>query len=91
MVAEAKFLRAYLYTELFKRFGGVPIVTETYELDAVGEVTFERATPAEVVAFIQSDIAAAMPDLPERYASSDGNWGRGTQDAWRTDRGSAAS
>lgn len=83
LVAEAKFLRAYLYTELFKRFGGVPIVTQTYDLDAVGEVTFERATPAEVVAFIKSDIAAAMPDLAESYASTDVNYGRGTQDAAR--------
>jgi starch-binding outer membrane protein, SusD/RagB family len=81
LVAEAKFLRALLYFELFKRFGGVPIVTEAYELDAVGEELFERATPAEVVAFIQNDIAAAMPDLAERYASSEPNYGRGTQDA----------
>ena len=28
LVAEAKFLRAYIYTQLFIRFGGVPIVTQ---------------------------------------------------------------
>lgn len=81
LVAEAKFLRAYLYTELFIRFGGVPIVTQSYELDAVGEVEFERASPAQVVEFIKSELAAAMPDLPVRYASTDANYGRATQDA----------
>jgi hypothetical protein len=83
LVAEAKFLRAFAYTKLFQTFGGVPIVTQTYELEAVGEVEFQRATEAEVVAFIKSDIAAAMTDLPESYASSDPNYGRGTRDAAR--------
>jgi len=81
LVAEARFLRAHIYTELFRRFGGVPIVTEAYNLDAVGQVLFERATPAQVVAFIRSDLAAAMPDLPARYLSTDPNYGRGTQHA----------
>ena len=81
LVAEAKFLRALTYYELFRRFGGVPIVTETYDLDAIGDVTFERATAAQVVAFIQSELAAAMPNLAVRYASTDANYGRATQDA----------
>lgn len=81
LVAEAHFLRAYLYNELFIRFGGVPIVTQTYELDAIGEVEFVRASEAEVVAFIKSEMAAAMPGLPDRYASTDTNYGRATKDA----------
>lgn len=83
LVAEARFLRALIYHELFKRFGGVPIVTQTYELDAIGDVTFTRATPAQVVDFIKGEIAAAMPGLPESYASTDSNYGRATQDAAR--------
>jgi hypothetical protein len=36
-VAEARFLRAFIYFELIKRFGGVPIVDRTYDLrDADG-------------------------------------------------------
>jgi hypothetical protein len=42
LIAEAKFLRAYIYFEFIKRFGGVPIITESYELaDATG-ISFPR-------------------------------------------------
>lgn len=83
LVAEARFLRAYLYNELFIRFGGVPIVTRTYELNAIGDVEFTRATPEETVAFIKAEIAAAMPGLPDKIASTDANYGRATKDAAR--------
>ena len=32
MIAEAKFLRAFIYFNLIERFGGVPIVDQVYEL-----------------------------------------------------------
>jgi hypothetical protein len=81
LVAEAKFLRAFVYFELIKRFGGVPIVTQSYDLRDAQDVTFERSTFDEVVAFIEKDLDEAMADLPARYASTDANYGRGTQDA----------
>lgn len=81
LIAEARFLRAFIYFELIKRFGGVPIVTETYDLTDVEGVTFERSTFDECVAFIEEDLDAAMPDLAERYSSSDPEFGRATQDA----------
>lgn len=84
LVAEAKFIRAFMYFNLIERFGGVPIVTESYELaDATGAsgITFTRNTFDECVTFIQSDIDAALPDLPARYVSTDGNYGRATKDA----------
>ncbi|HEX6926728.1 MAG TPA: RagB/SusD family nutrient uptake outer membrane protein [Longimicrobiaceae bacterium] len=81
LIAEAKFLRAFVYFELIKRFGGVPIVTSTYDLKDAQEVTFKRNTFDECVEFIESDLDEAMPDLPARYASTDPNYGRATQDA----------
>lgn len=78
LVAEAKFLRAYTYFLLIERFGGVPIVTDTYELGA--KTSVERNTFEECVDFIEKDLREAMPDLPERYEASDGNFGRATQD-----------
>lgn len=81
LVAEAKFLRAFVYFELIKRFDGVPIVTEAYDLRDAQEVTFERSTFDECVAFIEEDLDAAMADLTARYESSDPNFGRATQDA----------
>jgi hypothetical protein len=79
MIAEAKFIRAYAYFLLIERFGGMPIITQSYPL---GDLTqFKRNTYDECVAFIKSDLAAAMPDLPVSYASTDGSFGRATQDA----------
>jgi hypothetical protein len=59
----------------------VPLVTESYDLRAAEEVTFERSSFDEAVAFIEKDLDEAMAELPERYASTDGNFGRATQDA----------
>ena len=79
LVAEVKFLRAYIYFLLTERFGGVPIVTDYYDLGT--NVTFTRNTYDECVDFIEKDLSEAMPDLPEKYATTDANFGRATQDA----------
>lgn len=81
LVAEAKFLRAFIYFNLFERYGGVPIVTQSYDLEDAASVSFTRNTVEEVVAFIEQDLDEATPGLPERYASGDANYGRATQDA----------
>ncbi|PJJ83085.1 RagB/SusD family nutrient uptake outer membrane protein [Mucilaginibacter auburnensis] len=79
MVAEAKFLRAFLYFNLIERFGGVPIVDKVYQLG--DQANFKRNTFEECVTFIAKDIMEAMPDLPAKYASTDANYGRATGDA----------
>jgi len=38
-IAEAKFIRAYVYFQLAKRYGGLPIITEPQELNANDEST----------------------------------------------------
>lgn len=81
MVAEAKFLRAYIYFLLIERFGGVPIVTDTYELANATGTSFTRNTFDECVKYIDDNLTEAIPDLPEQYAASDSNFGRATQDA----------
>ena len=79
LVAEAKFLRAYIYFLLIERFGGVPIVTQSYAFG--NNVTFARSTFDECVDFIESNLSEAIPDLPQKYESTDANFGRATQDA----------
>lgn len=79
LVAEAKYLRGYIYFLLIQRFGGVPIVTQSYELGA--DHTFTRNTFEECVEFIESNLSEAIPDLPQRYPTSDSNFGRATKDA----------
>lgn len=79
LIAEAKFLRGYIYFLLIERFGGVPIVTETYDLGA--EHTFTRDSFDDCVEFIEENLSEAFPDLPKRYNSDNANFGRATQDA----------
>lgn len=79
LVAEAKFLRGYIYFLLIERFGGVPIVRESYDLGA--EQTFNRNTFEECVEFIEENLSEAIPDLPTSYPSTDANFGRATADA----------
>jgi hypothetical protein len=79
LVAETKFLRAFIYFELIKRHGGVPIVDRSYKLGE--EVRFTRNTFDECVAFIEKDLDEAIAKLPARYLSTDANYGRATQDA----------
>ncbi|WP_192348533.1 RagB/SusD family nutrient uptake outer membrane protein [Algoriphagus sp. Y33] len=79
LVAEAHFLRAYIHFLLMERFGDVPIVTQSYELGA--DHTFVRSTLEECVAFIESELTSAIPDLETRYAASDANFGRATRHA----------
>ena len=72
-VAEVRVLRAWFYYTLMDLFGGVPIVTTT---DIAPR---ERATRAEVFAFVESELLASQPDLPVEWPSSD--YGRVTQGA----------
>lgn len=79
LIAEAKFLRAYIYFQFIERFGGVPIITKTYNLG--DEFSFTRNTFDECVAFIELDLNEAITDLTPKYASTDVNFGRATADA----------
>jgi hypothetical protein len=81
LIAEAKFLRAFIYFNLIERYGGVPIVTEAYDRSDIESVSFKRNTFDECVAFIQKDIDEALPGLSESFKSTDANYGRATKDA----------
>lgn len=64
---EARFLRAYYYFELMKRYGGVPILQEAllYDADLSG---IKRNTLAETADFIVSECDSAASKLPLTYA-----------------------
>jgi starch-binding outer membrane protein, SusD/RagB family len=82
LIAEAKFLRAFIYFNLIERYGGVPIVKRSYELSDNGSVNFKRNTFDECVAFIQQDLTEAIAELPVSYSSTNAlDYGRATKDA----------
>ncbi|MDO5968493.1 RagB/SusD family nutrient uptake outer membrane protein [Flavivirga aquimarina] len=79
LVAEARVIRAYMYFRLTVRFGGVPIIDELLDLDS--DFNFSRNTIDECVAYIEEDIAAALPHLSLGYYANEGDFGRVTQSA----------
>src|SRR5688572_23439529 len=79
LVAEAKFLNAFIYFHLIQRYGGVPIVSKVYQLGE--KEVFKRNTFDECVAFIEKNLTEAIADLPTTYASSSSEYGRATKDA----------
>lgn len=83
LVAEAKFLKAWIYFQLITRYGGVPIVNECYSLEDASSVTFTRNTLDECVAEIERLINEAIPALPQTYYTDNANFGRATQDVCR--------
>ena len=63
VIAEAKFMRAYYYYDLVKRFGGVPLIDHPLLAD---EMNYERSTASAIYDFIEADLIAAAADLPEK-------------------------
>ena len=64
--AEARFIRAWEYFEMVKRFGGVPIVTQALPIDATQEELFvARNSEKEVYDFIGTELEAIAAILPD--------------------------
>jgi hypothetical protein len=80
--AEAHVARAFYYSELIKRFGGVPIIETVMEKDAnPGQVS--RASYEEVVQYIVGEIDACKDQLqtdwdthPDNVSRNDGRFER---------------
>lgn len=77
---QARFLRAYFYFELLKRYGQAPIITDVLTVEEANEV--ESSSFDEVVDFIVSEINAVIPELPVSYQNiSSSETGRATRGA----------
>lgn len=71
MVAEAKAIRAHAYLELVIMFGDVPLMTKNPKLPS--EFNKPRTPKAEIYAQIESDLKAAIADLPDKNAYQAGS------------------
>ncbi|RYF71661.1 MAG: RagB/SusD family nutrient uptake outer membrane protein [Cytophagaceae bacterium] len=67
--AEAKFLRAFFYFDLVRFFGKVPIID--HPVTANEAIEIPRSPVKDVYALILSDLAFAVTNLPETYATAD--------------------
>lgn len=69
-LGEAKFIRAYYYFELVKRYGGVPLITEVQNFngDNLDSLKVPRNTEKEVYDFIGAELDAAAQLMGETSA-----------------------
>lgn len=82
-IAEARFLRAYNYFAMVKRYGGVPLITTVQQLDAPEDELYPaRDKEQAVYDFIIAEMDAIADDLPVK-GSSGYEYGRPTRHtAW---------
>lgn len=62
---QVKFLRAKLYFDMVKRYGGIPVITEPQDLD--DDLFVKRASTDETFEFIIREIEEAVDLLPESH------------------------
>lgn len=68
--AEARWLRAFMYFELVKRYGGVPLITVAQSIDQpVEELYVPRNTEKELYDFVISEMDELANLLPDSYPS----------------------
>lgn len=74
LTAECRFIRAYYYFDLAKKYGGMPIITtvQVFE-DNLEELQVMRNQEDEVYDFILSELNAAIVDLPEEWDANNEN------------------
>ncbi len=77
---EARFLRAFFYFELVKRYGGVPILNQTFSVNDNFD-NVKRNTLAECMQFITEECDSAARNLPVVYALPATDLGRATRGA----------
>lgn len=75
--AEARFLRALFYQNLWSFYGGVPLILDV--ANAETQASQPRAKADDVLAQILKDLDAAAPDLPLSYGATER--GRATKGA----------
>ncbi|MDB5155438.1 MAG: hypothetical protein JWR50_145 [Mucilaginibacter sp.] len=80
MIAEVKFLRAFVYARLIWNYGGIPIIEKAYTLNET-LTGVKRNTYDECVTYILNDLNAAIATLPAQQTGA--NLGRASADAAR--------
>ena len=74
LIAECRFIRAYYYFDLVKKYGGMPIINEVQNFENnLEDLQVSRNTEEEVYSFILTELDAAIQDLPEERDAKNSN------------------
>ncbi len=79
MIGEMKFIRSYVYANLIWRYGGVPLITNVFDLNE--DYTVSRDSYDDCVDFIVKELDEAAALLPAKMGKTD--QGRVSGDACR--------
>lgn len=80
LAAEGRFIRAYYYFDLVKKYGGMPLITEVQSFDGeLEDLQVSRNKEDEVYEFILSELDLAIADLPEKEEWSADNSNRASK------------
>jgi len=73
--AEVRYIRAYYYFDLVKKYGGMPIIDEVQNFtgENLSELQVSRNTEDEVYSFILTELNAAIADLPDSWDAANNN------------------
>jgi hypothetical protein len=73
--AECRFIRAYYYLDLVKKYGGMPIIdqVQTFTGGNLAELKVPRNKEDDVYALITSELDAAILDLPPSWDDANAN------------------
>jgi len=69
MIGEVHYMIAWYYNELMKRYGGVPLITNTLTIDQ--DFNIPRATYDETKDFILAHLDSAYSILPDKWEDED--------------------
>ena len=84
LIGEAKFLRGLLYFRLTQTFGGLPLISDTPDINSPLEELLMRSSKEETFSFIETDLLAAIESLPEKSLYPNTELGRATKGAAKT-------
>lgn len=75
LAAECRFIRAYYYFDLVKKYGGMPIISQVQTFDGsnLEEIQVPRNKEEEVYDFIRMQLDSAISNLPPNWDAANSN------------------
>ncbi|MET7000460.1 RagB/SusD family nutrient uptake outer membrane protein [Chitinophaga defluvii] len=81
VMAEARFVRAFLYFDLTRRYGNIPLITKLQSFENVDSLLVAPTPATEVYDFIDQELTAIAEILPSAGDLSPAELGRATKEA----------
>lgn len=81
IMAEARFVRAFLYFDLVRRYGNVPLITKLQSFENIDSLFVPRTPVAQIYEFIDGELSTIAENLPSVQNLSSNELGRSTKEA----------